>query len=188
MVIVVKMIVGLGNPGNNYNNTRHNVGFMVLEKYFPVNKDWHEKFQALYSEQKINGEKVLFVKPTTFMNLSGDSVVKFFNFYKLSIDDILIIQDDLDQKFGSFKLKKNSSAGGHNGIKSIINRLNSQEFARLKIGVSNNKSIDTKDYVLAKFSKEELNKLEEMQGTFESIINSFVSKGIEATMNVYNTK
>ena len=183
----MKLIVGLGNPGKDYKNTRHNVGFLVLDGYLNTS-DWKEKFNALYHEARINGDKTIFVKPLTYMNLSGDSVVKFVNYYNVNIDDILVIHDDLDLPFSTYKLKKNSSAGGHNGIKSIINRLNSQEFARLKVGVSHDKSIDTKDYVLGNFSKIEIEKLSDMQKDFNNIIESFIKFGIDKTMNIYNTK
>lgn len=183
----MKLIIGLGNPGKDYQNTRHNVGFLILDNYLG-NVDWKEKFNALYFEKRINNEKVIFVKPLTFMNLSGNAVVKYVNYYNVNIDDILVIQDDLDLPFSTYKLKKNSSAGGHNGIKSIINSLGSQDFLRLKIGVSNNKSIDTKDYVLGRFSKEEKDKLDSLQKTFNEIIESFVIVGISKTMNIYNTK
>ena len=183
----MKLIVGLGNPGKDYKNTRHNVGFLVLDNYLNTS-DWKEKFNALFHETRINGEKVLFVKPLTFMNLSGDAVVKYVNYYDIDIDDILVIHDDLDLPFSSYKLKKNSSAGGHNGIKSIISRLSSDAFARLKVGVSHDRSIDTKDYVLGNFSKSEMDKFNEMQKDFNKIIESFVIDGIEKTMNIYNTK
>jgi len=183
----VKMIVGLGNPGDEYNNTRHNVGYLVVDRYTDENK-WKNKFNALYTEKNIFNNKVLFIKPTTYMNLSGDAVVKFVNYFDISLDDILIIHDDLDLEFGNFKLKKNSGPGGHNGIKSIINRLNSQDFARLKIGISNNKKIDTKDYVLGNFSKNEQQELLNNQPKYNEIIDSFIKNGIEKTMNIYNTK
>lgn len=183
----MKMIVGLGNPGKDYQDTRHNVGFLVLDNYLNTS-DWKEKFNALYHEERINGEKVIFVKPLTFMNLSGDAVVKYVNYFDVNIDDILVIHDDLDLPFSTYKLKKNSSAGGHNGIKSIINRLGSQEFARLKVGVSHDRSIDTKDYVLGNFSKKEKEQFEVMQKDFNKIIESFVNDGIDRTMNIYNTK
>lgn len=183
----MKLIVGLGNPGKDYKDTRHNVGFLVLDHYLNTD-DWKEKFKALYHETRINGEKVLFVKPLTYMNLSGDAVIQFVNYFDIDLNDILVIHDDLDLMFGSYKLKKNSSAGGHNGIKSIINNLGSDNFARLKIGISHDKSIDTKDYVLGNFSKSEKDKLMEMQKDFDKIIESFIIDGIERTMNIYNTK
>ena len=105
----MKLIVGLGNPGKDYKNTRHNVGFFVIDNYLNTN-DWKEKFNALYHETRINGEKVLFIKPLTFMNLSGDAVVKFVDYYNVNIDSILVIHDDLDLQFSTYKLKKNSSA------------------------------------------------------------------------------
>lgn len=183
----MKLIVGLGNPGKEYENTRHNVGYLIVDNYLG-NVDWKEKFEALYYETRINSEKVIFIKPLTYMNLSGNSVVKFVNYYDIDIHDILIIQDDLDLPFMSFKLKKNSSSGGHNGIKSIISSLSSNEFARLKVGISNDKGIDTKDYVLGKFSKTDKEKMDSMYDTFSKIIDSFISVGIDKTMNVYNTR
>ena len=122
------------------------------------------------------------------MNLSGDAVVQFVNYYDIDLDDILVIHDDLDLTFGTYKLKKNSSAGGHNGIKSIINRLGSENFARLKVGISHDKTIDTKDYVLGNFSKKDKEIFNTMQDDFNKIIESFVIDGIEKTMNIYNTK
>lgn len=183
----MKLIVGLGNPGKEYKNTRHNVGFMVLD-YILGDVNWKSKFDGLYYEDNSNGEKVIYVKPTTYMNLSGNCVREYVNYYKIDKKDILVIHDDLDLSFGSYKLKKNSSAGGHNGIKSIINRLNSQEFARLKVGVSHDRSVDTKDYVLGNFSKQEKELFMEMQNIFNKIIESFIEYGIDKTMNVYNTK
>lgn len=183
----MKLIVGLGNPGKDYQNTRHNVGFLVLDNYLKTS-DWKEKFNALYHEERMNGDKVIFVKPLTYMNLSGDAVVKFVNYYDVNMEDILVIHDDLDLPFSTYKLKKNSSAGGHNGIKSIINRLGSQEFARLKVGVSHDRSVDTKDYVLGNFSKCEKEQFDVMQNDFNKIIESFVNAGIDRTMNIYNTR
>lgn len=183
----MKLIVGLGNPGKDYKDTRHNVGFLVLDNYLRTN-DWKEKFNAMYHEVRINQEKVIFIKPLTYMNLSGDAVVKFVNYYGVKLEDILVIHDDLDLPFSTFKLKKNSSAGGHNGIKSIINRLGSQDFLRLKIGLSHDRSIDTKNYVLGTFSKLEKEKFVDMQKIFNEIIESFIIVGIDRTMNIYNTK
>lgn len=183
----MKIIVGLGNPGSSYNDTRHNVGFIVLDNYLGDVK-WKKKFNAEYYEEIINGEKVLFVKPLTYMNLSGDAVVQFVNYYDIDLSDILVVHDDLDLKFGTYKLKTNSSDGGHNGIKSIINRLNSKDFARLKIGISHDRSIDTKDYVLGNFSKADKELFKKEQDTYNKIINCFVKNGIDRAMNIYNTK
>ena len=183
----MKLIVGLGNPDKEYEKTRHNVGFMVLDNYLG-NISWKEKFNAMYATEIIDGEKVLFVKPLTYMNLSGDAVVEFVNYYDIDYEDILIIHDDLDLPFGKYKIKVDSSSGGHNGVKSIISRLGSQDFARLKIGISHDRSIDTRDYVLGKFSKEDKELFDSMQGVYKKIINCFIKEGIDRTMNIYNTK
>ena len=128
----MKLIVGLGNPGDEYKNTRHNVGFMAIDHYVG-DAMWKSKFNGLYCDKVINGEKILFLKPTTYMNLSGNCVVEFVNFYKINSDDILVIQDDLDLPFLKFKLKYKSSCGGHNGMRSIINCLGTDKISRLKI-------------------------------------------------------
>ena len=151
----MKLIFGLGNPGSEYANTRHNIGFIMLDDYIGEYK-WSKKFNGLYIEKNINGEKYVFVKPLSFMNLSGGVVSSFVNYYKVSYKDIIVIHDDLDLPVGKIRIKVNSSAGGHNGVKDIIKSLNTQEFMRIKVGISNNKNIDTKDYVLGNFSKSDL--------------------------------
>ncbi|MBR1417158.1 MAG: aminoacyl-tRNA hydrolase [Bacilli bacterium] len=183
----MKLIVGLGNPGKEYENTRHNVGFMALD-YFLGNISYNEKFNALYTKVKIDNEDVLFIKPLTYMNLSGQAVSRFVNFFKISTDDILIIQDDLDLPTATIKLKYKSSSGGHNGIKSIINELNTDEIPRLKIGISNNKLISTKDYVLNRFSKDELHELENVFPQVKDIINLFIKTNINECMSKYNSR
>ena len=183
----MKMIVGLGNPGKEYENTRHNIGFMIVDKYVN-NNDWKKKFDGLYQIINIKGEKVLFLKPQTYMNASGLSVYKAAKFYDIVINDILVIHDDMDLPFEKFKLKTNSSSGGHNGIKSIISSLNSERFCRLKIGISHDKNVDTINYVLGKFSKAELEYFKNNENTYFKIIESFVGDGFEKTMNNYNTR
>lgn len=183
----MKMIVGLGNPGKEYENTRHNIGFMVLN-YFPGNNFTKEKYNGLIFEDNINGEKVIFVKPTTYMNLSGECVGKLANFYKIDHNDILIIQDDLDLPYMKYRLKYKSSSGGHNGLKSIMNCLGTDEIPRLKIGIANNKQIDTKDYVLGKFSKEQLDLFDSTAKIFKDIIIDFINKDINYCMMKYNKK
>lgn len=183
----MKLIVGLGNPGKEYDNTRHNVGFKIIDSYVN-NNDWQEKFHALYQKQIINGEAIYFLKPLTYMNLSGQAVGEIVRYFDISLDDILVIQDDLDITLGDYKLKKHSSAGGHNGIKSIIEFLGSDGFARLKVGIKTLKKRDAKDFVLGKFSKEEQAMLDNLTKTFNEIITSFINNGIERTLNIYNTK
>ena len=181
----MKLIVGLGNPGKEYENTRHNIGFMFLN-YFPGNNFDREKFNSLYCNQKINGEDVIFIKPLTYMNLSGNSVREWVNFYKISNEDILVIQDDLDMELGKIKLKYKSSSGGHNGIKSVINSLGTDEIPRLKVGISNDKLRDTKDYVLSKFSKEDLEVLDGKKELVNEIITEFIESGIDKCMSDFN--
>lgn len=183
----MKLIVGLGNPDKEYDKTRHNVGFMVIDNYLG-SVNWSNKFNALYCEKVINGEKIIFVKPLTYMNNSGNAVGEFVRYFNIDNKDILVIQDDLDLNVGDYKLKMHSSSGGHNGIKSIIASLGNQDFPRLKVGIGNVKKDEVIDYVLGKFSKSELEVLNELFNTFDKIINSFINEGIDKTMNVYNTK
>lgn len=183
----MKLIVGLGNPDKEYDKTRHNVGFMVIDNYLG-SVNWSNKFNALYCEKVINGEKIIFVKPLTYMNNSGNAVGEFVRYFNIDNKDILVIQDDLDLNVGDYKLKMHSSSGGHNGIKSIIASLGNQDFLRLKVGIGSVKKDEVIDYVLGKFSKSELEVLNELFNTFDKIINSFINEGIDKTMNVYNTK
>ncbi len=182
----MKIIVGLGNPGKEYDNTRHNVGFMILDSYLG-NVKWSNKFNSLYYDNFVGSEKVIFIKPQTFMNNSGSAVLEFVNYYNISMNDLLIIHDDLDLKLGTYKLKVNSSSAGHNGIKSIINNLGTQNFSRLKVGIGNNKD-DVYNYVLGKFSKKEMQILNNEFLILHDIIDSFISSGIDKTMNIYNSK
>lgn len=181
----MKLIVGLGNPGDEYKATRHNIGFIVLDNYI---KDglWKEKYNALYKDMMIDNEKVILVKPTTYMNLSGDAVIKFVNFYKIDPSDILVIHDDLDLPFGRIRIKFDSSSGGHNGIKSIINNLGTQKFGRLKIGISHNSNGDTKDYVLGHFTEEENQKLNKILPDTKKIIDDFIKYDINKAIENYN--
>lgn len=183
----MKLIVGLGNPDKEYDKTRHNFGFMVIDNYLG-SVNWSNKFNALYCEKVINGEKIIFVKPLTYMNNSGNAVGEFVRYFNIDNKDILVIQDDLDLNVGDYKLKMHSSSGGHNGIKSIIASLGNQDFPRLKVGIGSVKKDEVIDYVLGKFSKSELEVLNELFNTFDKIINSFINEGIDKTMNVYNTK
>lgn len=180
----MKLVVGLGNPGKEYDNTRHNIGFMLIDKYLGDVK-YKDKFNGLFYE--VNGtEKVIFVKPQTYMNNSGECVGKFVKYYDIKMEDILVIQDDLDINVGKYKFKINSSSGGHNGIKSIISHLGNDNFFRLKIGISNTRKDDVIDFVLGKFSKEELNNI-----NFDELKNSiddFINYDYSYVMNKYNGK
>lgn len=181
----MKMIVGLGNPGKEYNLTRHNIGFMILDGYLGE-VEWKDKFSAKYYTSLVNEEKVIFVKPETYMNLSGNAIVQFVDYFKIDPKDILIIHDDLDLPFGKVRLRKNSSAGGHNGIKSIIQNLGTDCFGRFKFGIANEHKKDAKDFVLSKFVKEELEFIKDNQSHYNNIINTFIIHGIEKAMNEFN--
>lgn len=187
----MKVIVGLGNPGKEYVNTRHNIGYSLLdfisEKRGYVFKN-NKKFNALCSENFINNEKIILVKPLSYMNLSGIVVKKIIDFYGISANDILVIQDDLDMVFGKVRILYGSSSGGHNGIKNIIENICTKDFVRLKIGISNDKSIDTKDYVLSSFSEEEIIELRNIYSKLENIIEDFISYDVNELKQIYNSK
>lgn len=184
----MKLIVGLGNPGLEYSNTRHNVGFMVLDNY--CNKKNlsfnNNNFNGLFVRTIIGGEKVILLKPQKYMNLSGEVVKDFVNYFKININDILIINDDLDIQLGKYKLKANGSSGGHNGLKNIGEQLESYEFKRLKIGISNNKNMETKDYVLGKFNLDEKKMLDNVIQISEKIIDDFLLIKFDLLMTKYN--
>ena len=149
----MKLIVGLGNPGKEYEDTRHNIGYMVVDNFVKANNlgTFTEKFNGLILKTTYNDEQLIIVKPLSYMNLSGDVVRKVSDYYKIDINDILVIHDDLDMPVGKIKLKVGGSSGGHNGIKDITNKLGNENYKHLKIGIANDKNIDTKDYVLGKF-------------------------------------
>ena len=187
----MKLIVGLGNPGKEYENTRHNIGFFMIDKYLNylnISDCWKSKFNGLFIQTTIFGEKVIFLKPQSYMNLSGGVVRKFIDFYKIDIADIFIISDDLDLNVGNFKLKDKGSSGGHNGLKDIERNIGTQEYKRLKIGIANNKDIDTKDYVLGKLSKEEMNSYNILFDDIKSVINDYFELEFSTLMNKYNRK
>lgn len=187
----MKLIVGLGNPGFEYENTRHNMGFRVVDNYLSSKFSsvvWKSKFNGLYFRTDLFGEKVIFLKPQSFMNLSGEVVKKFVDFYKIKIDDILIISDDMDLLVGVFKLKSHGSSGGHNGLKNIELCLGSSNYKRLKIGISKNKFIDTKDYVLGKVSKDDEVKYIDLFNKLVLVIDDYFKLSFSDLMNKFNCK
>jgi PTH1 family peptidyl-tRNA hydrolase len=152
-----KLIVGLGNYPKEYDKTRHNVGFMVIDEIIDkldLTKQ-EQKFDGLFYTYKNGYTNYLIAKPLTFMNNSGEFISKIMKYYKISIDNLLVICDDLDQKAGKIKIKTNSSSGGHNGLKSIISHLGSEDFYRVKIGIDKPIKGAVSDYVVGKFTKEE---------------------------------
>ena len=187
----MKLIVGLGNPGKEYENTRHNVGFMVVDNYVSrksISDSWKNKFNGSYLETMIKGEKVIFLKPLSYMNLSGGVVSQFVNFYKLNVEDILVISDDLDLLTGNYKLKANGSCGGHNGLRDIERCLGTSEYKRLKVGISKDKDVDTKDYVLGKISKEDSKVYEDLFANLVDVIDDYFNLPFGDLMSKYNSK
>ncbi|MEG1002459.1 MAG: aminoacyl-tRNA hydrolase [Clostridium sp.] len=181
------LIVGLGNPEEKYNNTRHNIGFEAIDyiasKYnIDINR---KKFKGICGEGFIGTEKVILIKPTTYMNLSGECLREVLDFYKLTNEDILVIYDDISLDVGRLRIRPKGSAGGHNGIKSIISHLGTDEFARIKIGVGQPKG-DLVNHVLGKFSKEENEILEESLEATNLATNEIIKEDTKSAMNKYN--
>lgn len=170
---MTKLVIGLGNPGEEYKNNRHNIGFIILDKIaesLSVDFDNHKK-KSLYARGKKGDIQYILLKPQTFMNLSGESAIYISKFFNVSVEDIFVIYDDMDLPFGTFKIKKGGSSGGHNGIKSLIAQLQSEDFFRIRIGIGRpgfGKKVN--DYVLSSFSKSER----------EIIDNDISNKVIEA--------
>ena len=161
-MLKVKLFVGLGNPGKKYEETRHNIGFMVIDE---LAKKWdiilseEKKFKGIIGSTHINGEKIFLLKPTTYMNISGESVQSVMDFYDLQNEYIIVIYDDLAMETGKIRGREKGSAGGHNGIKSIILHLAGEEFKRFKIGIDQSPYGKTTDHVLGKFTKEEMDQI-----------------------------
>lgn len=184
------LVVGLGNPGKQYDMTRHNIGFHTIdyiadEYNVKINK---LKYKALYGECVINGEKVLLIKPQTYMNLSGESVVEFVNFFKVPVENIIVINDDISLETGRNRIRAKGSAGGHNGLKSIIYLLQSDNFVRIKMGVGapQHKDYDLADYVLGRFNKEEIPVMEDAIKKAKLSVEEIIKNGVEKAMSKYN--
>lgn len=185
----MKLIAGLGNPGLSYFNTRHNIGFEVVDKLCNLyNIDMSLKHKALMGTGFIENTKVIFAKPQTYMNLSGECIAEIFNYYKLKLSDIIIIHDDLDISVGKIKIKYNGSSGGHNGIKNIIFHLGSENFNRIRIGIG--KKTDgwqLNDYVLEKFPPQQKNNIDNAINTACDAVK-IVIKDVFVAMNKFNVK
>lgn len=181
-----KAIIGLGNPETKYNNTRHNIGFMVADKILEAkNITLSEKFKGYFGKK----DDLLILLPTTYMNLSGDAVIELVNFYKLKPEDILVIYDDISLDIGTLRFRKDGSDGGHNGIKSIINRLSSQNFHRLKVGIGpKNPAMDLAAFVLQKFSKEELEIIDKVSKIAKDGALDWLNLDFEHLQSKYNKK
>lgn len=184
------LIVGLGNPGKEYEKTPHNVGFMAVDeiaKTYNLTFNLSQKHKAMIAEGKINGEKIILMKPLTFMNLSGNAVRSYVEYYKIDINDIIIIYDDMDLPIGTLRIRKTGSSGGHNGIKSIISNLQTESFKRIRIGIGRpTNNLGTIDFVLHTLNKEESNIITETIDKMPKIIETTVDKGFDYMMNIYN--
>ncbi|SHI96756.1 peptidyl-tRNA hydrolase [Geosporobacter subterraneus DSM 17957] len=182
------VIVGLGNPGRQYEGTRHNVGFEVIDllssrNQIPVNKI---KFKALVGEGFIGNQKVLLVKPQTYMNLSGQSLLEIMNFYKLDSQQIIVVYDDIDIETGKLRIRAKGSAGTHNGMRSIIYEIQTDDFPRVRIGIGKPRFGDLADYVLGRLVKEERELVSIALRDAAEAVEVFVKQDIQTAMNQYN--
>ena len=183
------LIVGLGNPEEEYNKTRHNMGFNTINKISQkYNIDVKQnKFQALYGSGIIENKKVILLKPQTYMNLSGNSVKEVVDFYKIEKENILVIYDDMDVESGKIKIRKKGSAGGHNGMKSIIQMIGTEEFLRIRVGIGRpiHKG-DEINYVIGAIPEEELKRLDEGTEKAQKAVEEILKNGVDSAMNKYN--
>lgn len=182
---MIKLIVALGNPGNEYARTRHNIGWMVIDLF---NLNWQKKFKGLYQFDTISAEKIYFLKPQTYMNLSGESVVELMNFFKIKIEEVLVIHDELDHPFGQVTLKKGGGGAGHNGLKSIAELTGSQEFYRIRLGIGRPVHGSVSDYVLGEFSSEEKKCIDNYLAKVKDIIDVVIKDGFDKAAQTYSKK
>ena len=185
-----KLIVGLGNYGSEYEYTRHNIGFLLLDRLrdiYALDFKYDKKFMAEVCIKTINSEKVFFLKPMTYMNLSGESIYKIMNYYKLDIDDIIVIVDDLNLELGAIRVRYKGSSGGHNGLKNIEANLHTNAYKRIRIGIGAKGNAIQKDYVLSKFSTEEINILDKQFILVSEAISDFIANiPFEKILTKYN--
>lgn len=186
------IIVGLGNPDRQYQNTRHNIGFDVIDVIAAKNSITvsERKHKALIGKGFVGGQKVVLVKPQTYMNLSGESVRDVIDFYKIDEkNELIVISDDVSLDVGQIRIRKKGSAGGHNGLKNIILHLGHDEFQRVKMGVGEKPGgYDLADYVLGHFPKEEREIMDESAGRAAAAVEMMITEGADAAMNQYNRK
>lgn len=189
----MKLIVGLGNPGKEYEKTRHNAGFMVMDKIADtLHVDIQtKKFQALICNTKIDGESVILMKPLTYMNESGQAVIQAVNFYHIDVEDILVIHDDMDLPTGSCRIRKNGSAGGQKGMKSIISHLGTTDIARIRIGVGHSTKGNhdlVPDWVLSPVPKSEKEDFDNAIDSGAKASIAWITQSMDKVMNQYNIK
>lgn len=185
----MNLIVGLGNIGEKYVFTRHNAGFMVADYIVLNNSETFKenpKLKSLMAKVKINNTDTMIIKPTTYMNLSGESVRLIMNYYKISIENTLIVYDDLSLDLGKIRFRGSGSDGGHNGIKSVIQHLGTNSIARLKIGIGPQTSVPSEVFVLQNFQKEQMDELKSVIKKSALALEDYFTNGIESTQNKYN--
>ncbi|WP_273125236.1 aminoacyl-tRNA hydrolase [Metabacillus sp. HB246100] len=185
----MKLMVGLGNPGRQYEKTRHNVGFMVIDKLsdelsIPLDR---QKFNGIYGIGHVSGEKVILLKPLTYMNLSGECIRPLMDFYEINEEDLVVVYDDLDLPVGKIRLRTKGSAGGHNGIKSMIHHLGTQEFNRIKVGIDRpNNGMKITDYVLGQFTEEDQKGMTEAIDRSSQACQKWIAQSFLQVMNEFN--
>lgn len=187
----MKIFVGLGNPGKEYDDTRHNIGFEFIDYYLDyknIDNKFKKKFNGNYILTNIGDEQVIFLKPLSYMNLSGGVLKKFIDYFKIDVDDIYVICDDLDLKVGNFKFRNRGSSGGHNGLKDISKAIGSNSYKRIRIGIDNDKDRDTKDYVLSKLSKDDKEKILDVYKTISLGVDDIFKYDFTKIMSLYNKK
>lgn len=185
----MRIIVGLGNPGKKYEKTRHNTGFLVIDsllKKINVELD-EEMFDAFYTVYRHSREKIIIVKPQTYMNNSGEAVSKLMKYFKIKVEDLVVVHDDLDLPVGKIRLRMKGSSGGQRGMGNIIDLLNTENIKRIRVGISNNKKIDTVDYVLGKVSKEDKKAFEEsIEKAADALMYYLDEKDFSIVMSKFN--
>ena len=183
------LIVGLGNPEEEYSKTRHNMGFEVINKLsekYNINLS-KSKFKGIYGTGNIEGKKVVLLKPQTYMNLSGNSIIEFINFYKLNLDNIIVIYDDIDTIVEKIKIRKKGGPGTHNGMKSVVEKLGSEEFTRVRVGIGMpERKHDLINYVIGHLSDEEYEKLQIGIDSASKAVVEILKNGVDIAMNKYN--
>ena len=185
----MKLIVGLGNPGKDYEKTRHNAGFMCIDEVAKkLNMSFDtKKFKALIAMGFVGGEKVILMKPQTYMNLSGETLIDIYKYYKVDMENIIVIYDDIDLEVGKLRIRKKGSAGTHNGMRSIVKCLGATDFPRVRVGVSRPMpGQDLADFVLSRFRKEEASDLEIGLDKAYRAVDCMIRENIDMAMNKYN--
>jgi len=183
------LIVGLGNPEEEYARTRHNMGFDTINKIAEINNIQvnKKKFNSLYGTGEIDGQKVILLKPQTYMNLSGNAVRDFMNFYKIKEEELIVIYDDLDIEPGVIKIRKKGGPGTHNGMKSVVHETQTENFVRVRVGIGNPQyKNDLLNYILTRIPEEEYKILQEATKNAAKAVNEIVKSGIDSAMNKYN--